>query len=89
MVVMRTYVKDRENNKQYDLDQTVEEGNPVFYNSKKFWRTAASGIKTKSIVDTKMLTRESLKQPLTELNLGPLLPNMEKNIGFHRTRNVE
>lgn len=49
---------------------------------KNFGELPASGIKAKSIVDTKMLTRESLKQPLTEFNLGPLLPNMEKKYWF-------
>jgi len=45
---------------------------------KNFGYLPASGIKAKSIVDSKQLTRESLKQPLSEFNLGPLLPNMEK-----------
>ena len=49
---------------------------------KNFGELPASGIKAKSTVDIKMLTRDSLKQPLTEFNLGPLLPNMEKNYWF-------
>lgn len=49
---------------------------------KNFGDLPASGIKAKSIVDTKILTKESLKQSSTEFNLGPLLPNMEKNYWF-------
>jgi hypothetical protein len=49
---------------------------------KNFGELPASGIKAKSIVDTKPLTRESLKQSSIEFNLGPLLPNMEKNYWF-------
>jgi len=49
---------------------------------KNFGELPASGVKAKSIVDTKMLTKESLQQPLAEFNLGPLLPNMEKNYWF-------
>ena len=45
---------------------------------KNFGYLPASYVKAKSIVDTKQLTRESLKQPLAEFNLGPLLPQMEK-----------
>jgi len=46
---------------------------------KNFGDLPATGVKAKSIVDTKPLTRESLKQPLSEFNLGPLLPHMEKS----------
>jgi hypothetical protein len=35
----------------------------------------------KSIVNIKPLSPESLKQPISEFNLGSLLPHTEKNIG--------
>jgi len=46
---------------------------------KNFGDLPANFVKAKSIVDTKPLTKESLKQPLSEFNLGPLLPHMEKS----------
>jgi hypothetical protein len=49
---------------------------------KNFGSLPGSDVKVKSIVDTKPLTRESLKQPLSEFNLGPLLPHMEKIYWF-------
>src|SRR5574341_556381 len=49
---------------------------------KNFGELPATGVKAKSTMDTKMLTRESLKQQLDEFNLGPLLPNMEKSYWF-------
>jgi hypothetical protein len=49
---------------------------------KNFGELPASGLKAKSMVDTKMLSRDSLKQLLTEFDLGPLLPNMEKSYWF-------
>lgn len=49
---------------------------------KNFGDLPASGVKAKSIIDTKPLTRESLKQQLSEFNLGPLLPHMEKSYWF-------
>ncbi len=45
---------------------------------KNFGYLPASYVKAKSIVDNKQLTRKSLTQPLSEFNLGPLLPQMEK-----------
>ena len=50
---------------------------------KNFGSLPGSYVKAKSIVDTKPLTRESLKQPLSEFNLGPLLPHMEKIYWFY------
>ena len=49
---------------------------------KNFGDLPASGVKAKSIVDNKLLTRESLKQSLSQFNLGPLLPHMEKAYWF-------
>lgn len=49
---------------------------------KNFGDLPASYVKAKSIVSTTSLTKESLKQPLTEFNLGPLLPHMEKSYWF-------
>lgn len=49
---------------------------------KNFGDLPATGLKAKSTIDTKMLTKESLKQPIAEFDLGPLLPNMEKNYWF-------
>jgi hypothetical protein len=45
----------------------------------------ASGVKVRSVVDITPLTRESLKQPLSEFSLGPLLPHMEKSYWFFVT----
>jgi len=49
---------------------------------KNFGDLPASGVKARSVVDMVPLTRESLKQPLSEFSLGPLLPHMEKNYWF-------
>lgn len=49
---------------------------------KNFGDLPASYVKAKSIASTMPLTKESLKQPLSEFNLGPLLPHMEKNYWF-------
>jgi hypothetical protein len=49
---------------------------------KNFGDLPASFVKAKSIVSALPLTKESLKQPLTEFNLGPLLPHMEKSYWF-------
>jgi len=49
---------------------------------KNFGDLPASGVKAKSVVDTKPLTKDSLKQSLSEFNLGPLLPHMEKSYWF-------
>jgi hypothetical protein len=49
---------------------------------KNFGDLPASYVKAKSIVSQTTLTKESLKQPLTEFNLGPLLPHMEKSYWF-------
>lgn len=49
---------------------------------KNFGDLPASYVKAKSVVSTTPLTKESLKQPMTEFNLGPLLPHMEKNYWF-------
>lgn len=49
---------------------------------KNFGDLPASYVKAKSIVSTTSLTKESLKQPLSEFNLGPLLPHMEKSYWF-------
>ena len=49
---------------------------------KNFGDLPASGVKAKSIVSTKPLSKESLKESLSEFNLGPLLPHMEKSYWF-------
>lgn len=49
---------------------------------KNFGDLPASYVKAKSVVSTTPLTKESLKQPMTEFNLGPLLPHMEKSYWF-------
>jgi hypothetical protein len=49
---------------------------------KNFGDLPASYVKAKSIVSASPLTKESLKQPLSEFNLGPLLPHMEKSYWF-------
>lgn len=49
---------------------------------KNFGDLPASYVKAKSIVSTTSLTKDSLKQPLSEFNLGPLLPHMEKSYWF-------
>lgn len=49
---------------------------------KNFGDLPASGVKAKSVIDTKPLSKESLNQPLSEFNLGPLLPTMEKSYWF-------
>lgn len=55
---------------------------------KNFGDLPASGVKAKSFVDTKPLSKESLKQPLSEFNLGPLLPHMEKSYWFFVTHEM-
>ena len=52
---------------------------------KNFGDLPASNVKAKSIVSITSLTKESLKQPLSEFNLGPLLPHMEKSYWFFIT----
>jgi hypothetical protein len=49
---------------------------------KNFGDLPASYVKAKSIASISPLTKESLKQPLSEFNLGPLLPHMEKSYWF-------
>ena len=49
---------------------------------KNFGDLPASGVKAKPIVFTKPLSKESLKVQLSEFNLGPLLPHMEKSYWF-------
>jgi hypothetical protein len=55
---------------------------------KNFGDLPASGVKVKSIVDINPLTRDSLKQPLSEFDLGPLLPNMEKRYWFFASPSI-
>jgi hypothetical protein len=52
---------------------------------KNFGDLPASGVKARSVVDIAPLTRESLKQSLSEFSLGPLLPHMEKSYWFFVT----
>lgn len=52
---------------------------------KNFGDLPASGVKAKSVIDTVPLTQDSLKQQLSEFNLGPLLPHMEKSYWFFVT----
>ena len=49
---------------------------------KNFGDLPASRVKAKSIVSLKPISKESLKEPILEFNLGPLLPQMEKNYWF-------
>jgi len=49
---------------------------------KNFGDLPASGVKARSIVSTKPISKESLKEPMSEFNLGPLLPHMEKSYWF-------
>jgi hypothetical protein len=49
---------------------------------KNFGDLPANYVKAKSIVSTTPLTKESLKQPMSEFNLGPVLPHMEKSYLF-------
>ena len=49
---------------------------------KNFGDLPASNVKAKSIVSITPITKESLKQPLPEFNLGPVLPHMEKSYWF-------
>jgi len=49
---------------------------------KNFGDLPASYVKAKSLVSITPITKESLKQPLSEFNLGPLLPYMEKSYWF-------
>jgi hypothetical protein len=46
---------------------------------KNFGDLPANYVKAKSIVSTTPLTKESLKQTMSEFNLGPVLPRMEKS----------
>ena len=49
---------------------------------KNFGDLPANYVKAKSIVSATPLTKESLKQPMSEFNLGPVLPHMEKSYLF-------
>lgn len=49
---------------------------------KNFGDLPANYVKAKSVVSTTPLTKESLKQPISEFNLGPVLPEMEKSYWF-------
>ena len=49
---------------------------------KNFGDLPTSEVKAKSLVSTKPLSKESLKESLSEFNLGPLLPHMEKSYWF-------
>jgi len=52
---------------------------------KNFGDLPASGVKAKSVVATEQLTKESVRHQLSEFNLGPLLPHMEKSYWFFVT----
>jgi hypothetical protein len=49
---------------------------------KNFGDLPANYVKGKSIVSSTPLTKDSLKQPMSEFNLGPVLPHMEKSYLF-------
>ncbi len=49
---------------------------------KNFGDLPTSGVKAKSLISTKPLGKESLKESLSEFDLGPLLPHMEKEYWF-------
>jgi len=49
---------------------------------KNFGDLPANYVKAKSVVSTTPLTKESLKRPTSEFNLGPVLPHMEKSYLF-------
>ncbi len=49
---------------------------------KNFGDLPANYVKAKSIVSSTPLTKESLKQSMSEFNLGPVLPHMEKSYLF-------
>lgn len=49
---------------------------------KNFGGLPANYVKCKSLVSTTPLSKESLKQPMSEFNLGPILPQMEKSYWF-------
>lgn len=64
------------------MDESIDGNIQFSIIIKNFGDLPANFVKAKSIVDTKPLTKESLKQPLSEFNLGPLLPHMEKSYWF-------
>ncbi|MHA7646519.1 hypothetical protein [Nitrosopumilus sp. S4] len=49
---------------------------------KNFGDLPASHVKAKSLVSLKPLSKDSLKESLSEFNLGPILPHMEKSYWF-------
>jgi hypothetical protein len=64
------------------MDSSINGGVQFSITIKNFGDLPASGVKAKSVISTKSLSRESLKEQTSEFNLGPLLPHMEKNYWF-------
>jgi len=64
------------------MDESINGDIQFSITIKNFGDLPATQVTAKSIVDTKPITKEDLKQPLSEFNLGPLLPNMEKSYWF-------
>lgn len=67
------------------MDNSINGNTQFSITIKNFGDLPASGVKVRSVVDIVPLTRESLKQPLSEFSLGPLLPSMEKSYWFFVT----
>ena len=70
------------------MDNSINGGVQFSITIKNFGDLPASGVKAKSIVSTKSLTKESLKKESSEFNLGPLLPHMEKSYWFFTDHSI-
>jgi len=64
------------------MDSSINGNTQFSISIKNYGDLPSSYVKAKSIVSTTSLTKDSLKQPLSEFNLGPLLPHMEKSYWF-------
>ena len=64
------------------MDNSINGGVQFSITIKNFGDLPASGVKAKSVISTKPLNKESLKEESSEFNLGPLLPHMEKSYWF-------
>ncbi|MGI0057484.1 MAG: hypothetical protein ACREAK_08955 [Nitrosarchaeum sp.] len=64
------------------MDASINGHSQFSISIKNFGDLPASYVKAKSIASITPLTKESLKELLTEFNLGPLLPHMEKSYWF-------
>jgi len=64
------------------MDNSINGNTQFSITIKNFGDLPATHVKAKSIASITPLSKGHIKEPLTEFNLGPLLPHMEKSYWF-------